>query len=368
MVMRKREVQKLYNSMTNIKDEYIEEAQIIKIKRKRSLWLKWGVTAACLCLLCVSIITISSLLQHEPALDKALPDKTSDANMSVVLDAESDDAANIELPETSDEGATFASPEVFVPIDDLLASYRCGTDFVQSEAAMYGKVPIEQYTGIYEKVSSAGSEVLSEKIGVNVSGEEGWYYVSGHTDMQYLIRNDDQDYSLWKFMCFDCDEYPYRDVLELVYRVDSAEVITEIEVKPPTMDNTDGGKAIQEKIGIHTITDRAEIDTIYQILASLTCYGEGHWDMIDYGMTDAPADAEPSHRAVLLGRYLSIVMDYGNEIDGLKYTAVSDMFYEFSGIAYNQLTTEQAESIYEILGITESVEELQDNRPIVIDY
>lgn len=366
--MRKREVQKLYYGITNVKDEYIEEAQIVKKKRKRSLWLTWGVTAACLCLLCVSFITISSLLQREPALEKDRADKASDTNMSVVPDAESNDAANIELPETSDEGATFASPEVFVPIADLLASNRCGTGLIQDAVAMYGKVPIEQYTGIYEKVSSAGSEVLSESTGVNISGEEEWYYVSGHTDMQYLIRNDDQDYSLWKFMCFDCDEYPYRDVLELVYRVDSVEVITEIEVKPPTMDNTDGGKAIQEKIGIRTITNRAEIDTIYQILVSLTCYGENHWDMIDYGMTDAPVDAEPSHRAVLLGRYLSIATDYGNEIDGLKYTAVSDMFYEFSGIAYNQLTTEQAESVYDILGITESVEELQDNQPIVIDY
>ena len=360
--MRKREVQKLYHSITNVKDEYIEEAQTVK--RKRPLWLKWGVVAACLCLLCVSVIAIPSVLQHESALEEELTDMTSDTNVAVGFNAESADAAIIELPETSDEGETFAPPEKIVSIDDLLASNRCGMDL----AAMYGKVPIEQYIGIYEKVSSAGSEVLSESTGIKVSGEEGWYYVSGHTDMQYLIRNDSQDYTLWKFLCFDCDEYPYRDVLELVYRVDSAEVITEIEVKPPTMDNTDGGKAIQEKIGIHTITDRTEIDTIYQILASLTCYGEDHWDMIDYGMTDAPVDAEPPHRAVLLGRYLSIVTDYGNEIDGLKYTAVSNMFYEFSGIAYNKLTTEQAESVYEILGITGSVEKLQDNQPIVIDY
>lgn len=368
MVMKKREIHKLYHSITNIKDKYIEEAQMMKKKRRRPLWLTWGVSAACLCLLCVSFITISSLLHHESPLEKDLTDKAADTNVVVGPDAETGDTANVELPETPDEGEAFASPEVFVPIADLLASNRCNTDLAQSEAAMYGKVPIEQYTGIYEKVTSASSEVLSESTGIKVSGEEGWYYVSGHTDRQYLIRDDNQDYSLWKFMCFDCDEYPYRDVLELVYRIDSAEGITEIEVKPPTMDNTDGGKAIQEKIGTRTITDRTEIDAIYQILASLTCYGENHWDMIDYGMTDAPADAEPSHRAVLLGRYLSIVTDYGNEIDGLKYTAVSDMFYEFSGIAYNQLTTEQAESVYEIIGITESVEELQDRQPIVIDY
>ena len=164
-----------------------------------------------------------------------------------------------------------------------------------------------------------------------------------------------------QFSCFDSEEYPYCDVLEIVYQIDSADAISEIVVKPARMDNTDGGKAIQEKIGTYVITDREEIDTIYQILSSLTCYGSNRWDMIDYGDVEAPADAKiSSHQAVLLGRYLSIVTDYGNEIDGLKYTAVSDMFYEFSGIAYNRLSTEQAERVSEIFRITENVEDLHN--------
>lgn len=259
--------------------------------------------------------------------------------------------------DASNDEQTLTSQEDFVPIADLFAGSNAGNS-IEDLVVMYVKIPIEEYTGVYEKISSAESAVLSKNIGRNVSGETDWYYVSGHTDMQYLIRCENQEYSLWKFMCFDCDEYPYKDVLELVYQIDSADMISEIEVRPPKMDNTDGGKAIQEKIGTLEITDRADVDTIYQILSSMTCYGSDHWDLIDYGAADAPVDAEPSHRAVLLGRYLSIITDYGNEIDGLKYTAVSNMFYEFSGIAYNQLTGEQAESIYEILGITDSVEEL----------
>lgn len=50
---------------------------------------------------------------------------------------------------------------------------------------------------------------------------------------------------------------------------------------------------------------------------------------------------------------MSITTDYGNVMDGLKYTAVSDMFYEFSGIAYSPLTEEQAASVCEMIGIME---------------
>ena len=339
--MKEMETQKLYHSITNIEDKYIQEAQTAK-KRKKPVWLKWEAAVACLCLICVSAIIIPNIFKGGPA---------SDNGLTAIPDVRQP------LIGTHDIG------KFVVPITSLLASESYG---VEEMAAFFEKVPIGQYTGVYEKVRSVESAVLSENRGSSVSGTEEWYYVAGHTDMQYLIRNQNEEYSLWKFSCFDSGEYPYCDVLELVYQIDSADAISEIVVNPATMDNTDGGKALQAKIGTYVITDREEINTIYQILASLTCYGYNHWDIIDYGNVEAFADAElSSHQAVLLGRYLSIVTGYGNEIDGLKYTAVSDMFYEFAGIAYNRLSTEQAESVYEILRITESIEELQ-NRDIQV--
>lgn len=41
---------KLYNSITNIKDEFTEEAQTVKLKRKSRSLAKWCAIAACLCL------------------------------------------------------------------------------------------------------------------------------------------------------------------------------------------------------------------------------------------------------------------------------------------------------------------------------
>ena len=353
--MKKREIQTLYNSITNIEDKYIQEALSAK-KGKKPMLLKWGAIAACLCLVCVSAITVPNLLISIPNIFESEPAPNN------VLHS----VPNVELPPTEDgefppiatgEQAT-DKQEIFIPITSLLASENNG---IEEFSAAYGKLTIGKYTGVYESVPSVESTALSKNIGSSVSGTEEWHYVSGHTDIQYLIRNVNEEYSLWKFSCFDNEEYPYCDVLELVYQIDSADTISEITVNPARMDNTDGGKAIQEKIGTLKIKDREEIDTIYQILSSLTCYGSNHWDMIDYGDAEAPADArKTSHQAVLLGRYLSIVTNYGNEIDGLKYTAVSDMFYEFSGIAYNRLTAEQAKSMNEILRITENVEGLQN--------
>lgn len=44
--MKEAKVVKLYNSITNMKDEIIEEAQTAKLRRKNSVWMKWGAVAA----------------------------------------------------------------------------------------------------------------------------------------------------------------------------------------------------------------------------------------------------------------------------------------------------------------------------------
>lgn len=310
--MKEREIQKLYNSITNIDDKYIVETQMAK-REKRPVWFRWGAAAACLCLLCASVLLII------PYIKEGLASKKT----TIAEDQER-----------------------FVPINSLVVDENSGAI---DAALMTQKVLIKQYTGLYEKISSVESDALSKNKGKRVADTKEWYYISGHTDMQYLIKNENGKYSLWKFMYFEDSEYPYCDVLMFVYKIKSADAIRQIEVNPATMDNTDAGKAIQDKIGTHVITDRKSINTIYDILSSMTCYGSDRWDLIDYGGNEGDESLLP---AVRLGRYLSISTDYGNEIDRLKYTAVSDMFYEDSGIAYNRLSTEQAESVHEILDIT----------------
>lgn len=315
-------------------DSMIEHTLMIRGKRmkkrseqrpggkKNRIWKVQYAAAACLCLICVGAAAVRFAFPYEP---------------------------EAELPER------------FVEISSLLASDDGNA--IKNQAAAYTTVPIEQYKGIYTEVSSAEVSVLSESMGKSVDGAMGWYCISGHSDRQYLIRNDGQEVSLWKFQCFDSGEYPYDDVLKLVYQVHSADEITEIEVTPAQMDRSDEGMKVQDEIGTHKITDRVAIETMYETLSGMTCYGRGRWDRIDYGNAEVTSDgeSEAAHEAVRLGRYLSITTVYGNVIDGLKYTAVSDMFYEFSGIAYEPLTQEQAAGVWEVIGIRKSGEEKEED-------
>lgn len=319
----------ILDAIGTINDEAIADARAYQRPKNRR-WVKWGAMAACVCLLVIGGIHFSQ-----------------SPSQTITTPLVSDDTPSQE-DQTSTPVSSSPENQAFISVSALLAE---SNSEYSNQILEIASVTIGQYDGLYEKIRSVESDILRESIGTLVPGAETWYCVSGHDDFQYLIQNSKGNYSLWKFMCFDSDEYAYRDVLEMVYKIDSADNISEIEVHPATMDNTNVGKAIQAEIGSQVITSEDSIKAIYEILCSLTCCGKNNWDKIELGSTDAAVDTKTSHEAVWLGRYLTLVTDYGNEIDGLKYTAVSNMFYEYSGIAYNQLTAEQASIVHDILKI-----------------
>lgn len=57
--MNKDKITKLYNSITNISDDIIEEAQTEKSKKRAPAWLKWGALAACLCIAVLGTVYLS---------------------------------------------------------------------------------------------------------------------------------------------------------------------------------------------------------------------------------------------------------------------------------------------------------------------
>ena len=58
--MREKETSKLYNSLTNVDNQFIEEAQTKATKKNG--WLKWAAMAACLCLVVVAVTTFPSTI------------------------------------------------------------------------------------------------------------------------------------------------------------------------------------------------------------------------------------------------------------------------------------------------------------------
>lgn len=233
--------------------------------------------------------------------------------------------------------------EKYIDIATLLAK----NEGIQLQTFTFAIIQIEKDPAIYHKADSVGSSILKQSIGDEVNGMPNWYKVLGHKDMQYLISNDNDTYSLWVFQTFQSESYDYNKVLKTIYDIHSANDIKKIIVAPANMDNTEEGKSIQNEIGISTITNKNAIQTLYNLLSNLICYGENHWEMIGL---EADTPSAMQHQ-VRVGRYLTIITSQGLEIDTLKYTGISGMFYEYGGIAYNPLTTEEQSVVEEILQI-----------------
>lgn len=306
------------------------EGSTIKNRRYLSGMMKYGSIAACL----AAVVGATVFFINKDA--NPVPD--SDGNII----AESNDNAADGKDNLLEEN------ESYVAVSTLLASDE---DIVKQNYE-FKLVEIEEYSAMYYKVASVDSNILKESTGRKVEGAQNLYKLSGHDDIQYLICEDRNKYSLWKFDFFQEENYPYNDVLQIIYNINSAEDIREIIVNPADMDNTDEGKEIQYEIGTSIVADDKYIEMIYNVLSGLVCYGSGNWDKIGLLEDDSPLTMQNQVKA---GRYLTLVTSQGMEIDSLKYTGISGMFYEYGGIAYRALTVDEKSAVEEILNI-ESIE------------
>lgn len=242
-----------------------------------------------------------------------------------------------------------------VTVSALLASAG-DQEGIVTQALKIARIETGGYTAIYEGIPFTDSAALEDSKGIQLSGEDdqSWYLIAGHEDKQYLIhQEEDGSYSLWEFAYFDSSSYPYADVLTRIYGLEDAADVAKIIVRPSNVNNTDAGKALQEEIGTQEISDPQEIASLYETWASMTCYGSNHWELIDNGSYDVDyqGEGEGGLDAIRQGRYLTIVTVRGEEIDRLKYTGISHMFYEYSGVAYDRLDEAAAAQVEAVLGI-----------------
>lgn len=319
---------KLNEGFEYISDKYLDIVEEEKYIVRRSVWIKWGVKAACLSLVAILTYVNSSLL---------LP-KSKDLGNEQSRDPINNQQVDI------DKNHYNGFNDLYVDVSDLLVASQG-----KEELLVMKKVEISggKYQAFYSKVDSVSSEELNKSKGKNIEGLVNTFYVLGHNDLQYIIKkSNDGKYELFKFESFKNDEYPYSDVLNLIYGVNSAKDIVSIQVEPANMDNSDAGKRAQDEIGAFTINNKEDIKRIYEIISTMTCYGEDNWDMIDYGSNDSSMV-----KSVQQGRYLTLNLTNKSNIDNLKYTGISGMFYEYGGIAYNRLNDKDKGVIEGIFGI-----------------
>ena len=168
---------------------------------------------------------------------QALQPKDSDIPEAPYVAESSDVQINI------DEGQ---KAEEYIDVQMLLAK----VDGIKEQAQKFARLEMSDNIALYYKVESVESDKLQESTGSEIEGLENWYRISGHEDKQYLISSGEEGYEMWEFNSFRNDHYSYNEVLTEIYKIDSADDITEIVVEPATMDNSDAGKAIQNEIGI----------------------------------------------------------------------------------------------------------------------
>lgn len=321
----------ILRAMEYVDDEMLERSEAAGVQSfRRFRWKRWGVLAAGLALFVL---------------------------LGVLWNAGYLRGAGDSVPGKSDgsQGPLAYQPQNYVTMSTLLASAGDQTGIV-NEALKIARIEIGDYTAIYEGIPFTDSAALENSKGIQLSGEngQGWYLIAGHVDKQYLIhQEEDGSYSLWEFAYFTCSAYSYADVLSQIYGLKDAADVAKIIVCPSNVNNTDEGKAVQEEMGTWEISDPQEIAALYEVWNSMTCYGSGRWDLIDTGSYDADyqGEGEGGLDAVRQGRYLTIVTTRGEEIDRLKYTGISHMFYEYSGVAYDRLDEDKAARVEAVLGI-----------------
>lgn len=313
----------LLKAMNEIDSELLKSSEY---KKNQKGWIKWAVMAAGLALVLFAAITVD------------ISPRQGDSQVAGGNESQSEEGAQNEnqLQPISDEE--------YVEIEAILAKVQ-NTEGITEQSLRISMIQKDGYTMSYELIDGIDQATLEESLGKQLD-DTNWYYVKGYNEMQYMIEKNEEGYDFWKFMYCENESYPYEEILQKMYGVTSAGNIAKIIVEPSTINNTDEGKKLQEQIGTKEITDASQIQVFYEALSSRTCYGDDNWDMIDLGDDYGQGMVE----AVTKVRYLTIETTAGVSFE-MKYTALSDMFYEYGGVAYDPLSKEQAAAVEKMLGI-----------------
>ncbi len=218
--MKEKEILKLYNSITNVNNQFIEEAQT-KTKKKNG-WLKWAAMAACMCLIiCAFVIPylfeqpndsatgdLSPMVYVNDTLYRSAsnqPDLTGKENQFVYLGAISSKVSSSQYPK-----------ENFQANDDIVGSsvYQCGADVVvesNGQYWLYCAVLDVDYTINDDGTYTCRGNTYKYKIEISgVDGETQVTYVvltnnmgTSFEDVSYSLRKAEMNTDIPEFVILE---------------------------------------------------------------------------------------------------------------------------------------------------------------------
>ena len=241
------------DSLTGIDDDMIQTVEALRQKKKRSVWLKWGVLAACICL----VVSITIPILHY----KAGPDKQDSVQALAVLLFNGMYYEAVDVPEVLEK---YGLPSEITA--DMAGEHL---EYLKSDGgAGYECTPIETDIELYQYAPSPCRGVLVLRDG------ERWYAA--------LFCN---------FYQFDSNTSVELTELYRVYGIESADDIASI---------TEMGDSNWREIG-KSVTDRQEISEFYDMTVALWSYGNDEYQELLYG--DIPEEEQPEfHNAVAKDR------------------------------------------------------------------
>ena len=239
---------------------------------------------------------------------------------------------------------------------------------VGNYVADYEKLPVkpEELSALVGETYDTDSFILNNDHIEPIDGV--LYQLIGCDNKKYLILCDtNQNHSVWQFRCFRTanqkmqeqfpaaefpETYLYAEVLSLIYGVKSSDDIVAITITADDYDRTPEGKKIGDLIGTDRLSKRRHINTIYNILATMSCYGSNtDKKVMGTPRTDLSLQTEIDYAMpgeMWLRRELTLELEDGTTVAGMKYTAVWGAFFEQNSLWYAPLKETDMEWIHSL--------------------
>lgn len=163
--------EELYETLGNMDERFINEAETVHLKKRRPVWMKWVAAAACLCIVIVSCAGVSSLYKNK---------KQANAGISIPA---------VEIPNTADNaetdmiGLVVYNGNVYTQAESYSGSDALAINHLTGKYLGYATGSIDEFS-TDEDYENEFASTLEGKV----------FEVKGYdTDFRICIRNEIED-------------------------------------------------------------------------------------------------------------------------------------------------------------------------------